>query len=49
MRNLLIFCRVVLPNGERCGYVPQGESAKDKLIDLFKHERDVHLPAKVEK
>lgn len=49
MPNLLILCRVLLPNGERCGYVPQGETAKEKLTDLFKHELDVHLPAKVEK
>lgn len=42
-------CRVVLPNGERCGYQPDGKDAKEKLTNLFRHERDVHLQAKDEK
>lgn len=41
-----ILCRVVLPNGEQCGYRPEGKNAKEKLTNLFRHERDVHLPPK---
>lgn len=37
-----ILCRVLV-NGAPCGYQPEGETAKAKIINLFTHQRDVHL------
>ena len=40
-----LLCRVVLANGQRCGYEPQGKDSREKIADLFRHERE-HLPVK---
>ena len=41
-----LLCRVVLSNGERCGYRPEGKDRKAMLTNLFRHEFQAHLPAK---
>lgn len=35
-------CRVLV-NGLPCGYQPDGKDQKEKLTNLFRHERE-HLP-----
>ena len=37
-----ITCGVVLSDGSKCGYQPQGATTKLKLTDLLRH-RDSHL------
>lgn len=38
-----LVCTVVLPDGSRCSYQAVGDSARDRLIDLLRHQ-DSHLP-----
>lgn len=35
-------CRLIV-NGSECGYHGQGDTAKEKLADLFRHQ-DTHKP-----
>jgi 23S rRNA A1618 N6-methylase RlmF len=37
-------CRVKLPDGSVCGYVPSGATSKEKVTDLYRHQQS-HVEA----
>jgi len=39
-----MMCRVKLPDGRVCGYVPAGDTPKARITDLYRHQ-ELHVEA----
>jgi hypothetical protein len=39
-----MMCRVKLPDGRVCGYVPVGDTSKARITDLYRHQ-ELHVEA----